>query len=430
MARFVGKGRYVVGEEIGNGGMGVVYAAEDLARTERVAIKVAHGDLSGDGFVLEHMARELRAGLATHHPNVVSVLDGGLEDGRPFVVMELAAGRKLTGLLSQGRLSVHRVITIIDQILAGLAAIHHAGYLHGDLKTDNVLVVGADGEDRVKIIDLGLACEQGGGMAAIDDARMISGTPDYLAPEVVLGGAKTIASDVYAVGVILYELLTGTPPFASSSVHEILRKQVDDEVIPPSLRSPELSLAIALERVVLRSLRKAPCERFPSATAFRSALTAAMRDTRDIPIANRSFSTTAPTMEWIHPDHPLPRAHGTSPPPVRDPHVVVDAALDTTRALVAEHHLPEARAELEAALRMIEGDASADRLAWRLLLSLAGICDALHDPRRARQLARLALACASRNGCEDGRRRAKALIARFAGRLTYSIPIAARHVLS
>lgn len=422
MAHLVGNGRYVLGEKLGVGGMGVVYAAEDLARTERVAIKVAHCEQVPADIVAEHMARELRVGRATRHPNVVAVLDGGLEKGESFVVMELASGRTLTDLASE-RLSIRRVAAIIDQILDGLAAIHHVGYLHGDMKTDNVLVArGEDGADRVKIIDLGLACEQPGSTAMIDDERTISGTPDYLAPEVMRGGAKTIASELYAVGVITYELLTGTTPFAGRGLAEILRGQIEDEVMPPSLRSPELNLSLALERVVLQALHKDPRERYASAAAFRAALVAATRDSRDVTIASRASFSTGSTMEWTRPELPpaRPRALGTTPPSdasaARDPHVFVEAALDATRVLLAAHRLPAARDELEAALHTIDGDACAESVAWRLLLALAAICDALHDPCRARRLARLALDCAIRGGSDVGRRRAKALIERFAGR--------------
>lgn len=420
--RMIGNGRYVLGEQLGIGGMGVVYAAEDLAGTERVAIKVAHCERVSAGVVADHMARELRAGRATRHPNVVRVLDGGVEAEGPYLVMELASGRTLGALAAENRLSIRRAAEIVDQILDGLAAIHRAGYLHGDIKTDNVLVErGDDGAYFVKIIDLGLACEQNGRAATADGDLVISGTPHYLAPKLALGGAKTVASEVYAVGVVVYELLTGTTPFAGGAVLEILRKQLDDEVMPSSLRSPELKLSLALEDVVLRALHKDPNERFASAGEFRSALRAATLDSRDEPIASREFSTTGPTMEWTRPELPSrTRALRASPPlyspTIRDADLIVERALDATQSHLVAHRLTAARDELEAALELLDGDAVGEREAWRLLLALAAICDALHDPCRARRLARLALDGAARAGSDVGRRRAKALIERFAGR--------------
>jgi len=420
MARLLGNGRYVLGEQLGVGGMGAVYAAEDLARTERVAIKLAHDEHIAADLIAMHMGRELRAGRATHHPNVVSIVDGGCEAGQSFVVMELASGRSLGTLAAEG-LSVRRVSAIVDQILAGLEAIHRAGYIHGDLKTDNVLVAHAeDGSDLVKIIDLGLACEHGS--AHVDGDHVISGTPQYLAPEIALGVPKTVASDLYAVGVILYELLTGTTPFGGGAIFEILRKHVEDEVMPPSLRSPELKLSIAMERVVLRALQKEPRERFASAAEFRAALRAASSISLDAAITTAAFSTTDPTLEWTRLElpPPRPRALGTNPPAPApsgcNPLVIVEASLDAARAHLAVRRFSAARDELEAALRLLEDDASGDRVAWRLLLALSAICDKLRDPVRARRLARLALDGAARADSEIGRRRAKALMERFAGR--------------
>ena len=302
MTRFMGRGRYVLGEQLGVGGMGAVYEAEDLARTERVAIKVAHAEQIPAEVVAIHMARELRIGRATRHPNLVSVLDGGTEAGQPFIVMELAAGQSLGVLAAEG-LPVRRIAAIVDQVLAALEALHEAGFVHGDVKTDNVLV-SCDGTDFVKVIDLGLACEQG--YVADGDERVISGTPQYLAPECVQGGAKTVASELYAVGVILYELLTGMSPFAGGTFAEILSRQIEDEIMSPSQRCPELRLALSLERVVMRALERDPNARFASAAEFRAALREAAASSLHQSVRAPAFSTTSPTLAWTRPE--LPRA--------------------------------------------------------------------------------------------------------------------------
>lgn len=418
VARLVGNGRYVLGEQLGAGGMGIVYAAEDLVQTERVAIKVAASDRLATSVIAEHMAREVRAGRATHHPNVVGVREGGIDNGQPFVVMELATGATLSAHAARERLSIARIAAIVDQILAGLGAIHAAGFVHGDMKSDNVLVT-CDGVDRVKIIDLGLACEHAM-RAPTAGERVVSGTPHYVAPELARGAGKAIGSDLYAVGVILYELLTGTPPFGGTDAVDILRKQVEEAIIPPSQRAPQLVLPLALESVVLRALDKDPRDRFASAAEFRAALQDATVDPCDAPISPHPFSSTAPTSEWTRPELPPSRvrALGTKQPAnrPRTPHLVVEAALDATRALIAAHRLAAARSELEAALRVLDGDDSCDRVAWRLLLPLSAICDSLREPSRARRLARLALDSAARAGSDVGRRRAKALIERLVGR--------------
>ncbi len=240
------------------------------------------------------------------------------------------------------RYIIHKVEDVTDLVLARNQGVElearvlaeqqrAAGYAHGDIKTDNVLV---DSSDRVTIIDLGLACELGQAANDNEDERVLSGTPYYLAPELVLGGAKSVASDLYAVGVILYELLTGTVPFTGGSLLEIMRKHVEDDVVPPSLRAPELSLSLAFERVVLRALAKDPADRYATADELRTALRAAAVQTRDMPTVSRT-STSGPTRNWTRPDvPPRPRAIGTNPPP----------ACDTLRGVAVDARDPLRRA--------------------------------------------------------------------------------------
>lgn len=410
-------GRYVVGDRIGVGGMGVVHDAEDLARTERVAIKLLQDMHLTDVTAAAHMEREARIGQACRHTNVVTVLDGGRMDGRPFVVMEYVAGQPLGKLAAESSFSIHRALTLVEQILEGVGAIHRAGFVHGDLKSDNVLVSRTrDGVEVAKIIDFGLAREADSRRDEHDTATTISGTPDYVAPELVEGGAKTIASDLYAVGVILYELLTGATPFGGDTSSEVLRRHVEDDVVPPSLRRPELRISLALERVVMRALDKCPASRYSDAAAFASALRAAGAT---VPKEDASFElvSRAPTQEWTRPDLPVsPLALGTYPPRSREPAQLIAVALDIAQKRIAEHRPAAAARELEAALDLIDGRTSDVPGAWRVLLPLAAVYDRLGDPQRARRTARLALDRAIRVGSALGRRRAKALIARFAGR--------------
>lgn len=403
MDRLVGHGRYVLGAELGIGGMGVVYAAEDLARLERVAVKIAHRESAQPELVAQHMARELAVGRATRHPNVVGVLDGGSEAGRPFLVMELATGRSL-GALAGRRVSLGRIVGIVDQILAGLGAIHRTGYVHGDLKPDNILV--DERGDRVTIIDLGLACEQ-----TATTKPLISGTPLYMAPELALGRPKSIASDLYAVGAMIYELLTGTSAVPEGPVVEVLRHQVEDEVLPPSQRLPGIPLA--LDRVILRALAKQPHARHASAEELRGALHGAVAGCPAIAIP-RHACPSIPTVPWIGVPPPRRAAGSTAPPSL--PQRTVEAALEAAGRSLSGHRWAAARDQLEAGVRALDLLPAAEPLEWRLLLPLAAVYEGLHDPQRARRIARLALDSAGRAGSAIGRERAKQLIVRLTGR--------------
>jgi eukaryotic-like serine/threonine-protein kinase len=265
-------GAYVLGDVLGVGGMGVVYAT----RSDAVAIKLLHVERADDPYMRERFRDEARAGAAVRHRNVVRIRDHGLTcDGVPFLVMDRVAGEPLGAFVQrEGPLSLRHVTEIVRQILHGLEAIHRAGFVHGDVKTDNVLVAErADGSCAVTLIDFGLACTEGS--SAVHDG-LVSGTPEYMAPEVVSGGRATAAADIYGAGVILYELLAGVPPFTGTSSAEILRRQLRDDVTPPSLLDEESPIPPGLERIVLRALAKRPRDRYASARAFATALRAAL----------------------------------------------------------------------------------------------------------------------------------------------------------
>jgi eukaryotic-like serine/threonine-protein kinase len=265
-------GAYVLGDVLGVGGMGVVYAT----LTDAVAIKLLHPECANDAYMVERFHAEARACAAVHHRNVVRVFDHGrTRDGLPFLVMERVAGEPLGKLVQRGRpLSLRRATEIVRQILHGLEATHRAGFVHGDIKTDNVLVaVRHDGSYAVTLIDFGLA--RPAGSNSVHDG-LVSGTPEYMAPEVASGGPVTAAADIYATGVILYELLTGVPPFTGATSGEVLRRQLRDDVTPPSLLDEDSPIPPALERIVMRALAKRPRDRFPSARAFATALRVAL----------------------------------------------------------------------------------------------------------------------------------------------------------
>src|SRR3954466_2460031 len=207
-------GRYAIEARLARGGMASVYLATDVRLERRVAVKVMHSALAEDPEFVARFNREARAAARLSHPDVVSVYDQGEDDGHVFLVMEYVAGATLRDVLrDRGRLPAAEAVAVMDHVLAALGAAHAAGLVHRDVKPENVLVT-ADG--RVKVADFGLARAIAGTTITGDDS-MLLGTAAYLAPEQVRDGAADARSDVYAAGVLLFELLTGAPPFSGES---------------------------------------------------------------------------------------------------------------------------------------------------------------------------------------------------------------------
>ncbi len=226
-----------------------------------LVIKVLHESLESDPVSVRRLREEARLARQISHRNVVRVVDDGIcAGGAPYVVMERAAGTPLGELVDrEGPLPLDRVRTIASQILSALGAIHKAGLVHGDVKSDNVLV-DAENRDAVTIIDFGLARESGSRPYGVEE-HMLSGTPEYMAPELARGEPLTPAGELYAVGVIVYEMLTGTTPFGSSSVTSVFEAHLHESVVPPSLRVPDRMIPSSLEAIVLRALSKDPANR-------------------------------------------------------------------------------------------------------------------------------------------------------------------------
>lgn len=304
-------GPYILGDRLGVGGMGVVYEASCPQLGERVAIKFLHPDRSADERVRRKFAGEAIAGRLVNHPHVAAVLDGGeTVDGEPFLVMERVHGEPLGGRISRdGPLTPIRAVAIMRQVLSALASIHDAGIVHADIKSDNLLVeTQDDGSDSTKLIDFGLAAVQFANDHVGHDVtpaneEWLSGTPEYMAPEVIRGEPPSFSSDLYAVGIIFYELLTGSTPFGGGSPAEIVQRHLDDEVVPPSLRCTDCELPSSLDYVILRALRKDPHQRYESARAFAAALPAVERDLGHRPWTRRDL-TSARTLDWKRNESP------------------------------------------------------------------------------------------------------------------------------
>jgi eukaryotic-like serine/threonine-protein kinase len=261
-------GRYRVQDRIGSGGMGDVYRAEDTHLKRDVALKVLHRRFARDEQFVERFRREASSAASLQHPNVVSVYDRGEHDGTYYIAMEHLDGRTLKELVAEDSpLPQERAIDIGIQILQAAGFAHKRGVVHRDFKPQNVIV---DGRDEVKVTDFGIARA---GASDITETGSILGTAQYLSPEQAEGGAVTSASDVYSIGVILYEMLTGRLPFEGDSAVAIAVKHLTEE--PPRLAQLRPDIHPGLEAAVMKALAKDPAQRWGSAEELVSALQAA-----------------------------------------------------------------------------------------------------------------------------------------------------------
>jgi serine/threonine-protein kinase len=255
--------RYRIIGLLGRGGMGEVYRADDLKLGQTVALKFLPRALQQDASRLERFYAEVRIARQVSHPNVCRVYDVGEIEGQPFLSMEFVDGEDLASLLRRiGRLPADKALDIARELCAGLAAAHDRGVLHRDLKPANVMI---DGRGRARITDFGLA------VAAGDSTEgEVSGTPAYMAPEQLAGRGATIQSDIYALGLVLYELSTGHKAFNAATLPELRRKHTEETVTPPSSVSPGFDPVV--ERVILRCLEKEASRRPASVAQVAAAL--------------------------------------------------------------------------------------------------------------------------------------------------------------
>jgi eukaryotic-like serine/threonine-protein kinase len=261
--------RYRLLRRIGSGGMADVWLAEDSHLQRRVALKVLHRRFAQDREFVERFRREAEAAAGLQHPNIVAVFDRGDVEGTYYIAMQLLEGRSLKQLIDQG-LSPEQAVGLIRQVLEAAGFAHRHGVVHRDLKPQNVIV---DDEGVATVTDFGIARA---GASEITQAGSVMGTPHYLSPEQAQGQAVTAVSDLYAVGVMLYEALAGRVPFEADSAVAIAMKQVSHTPQRPSSLNPKVSPA--LDAAVMRALEKDPGQRFQSADAFIAALDAALRD--------------------------------------------------------------------------------------------------------------------------------------------------------
>ncbi|HLK90178.1 MAG TPA: protein kinase [Polyangia bacterium] len=268
--------RYRIVSRIGVGGMGAVYRAEHTMMRRDLAIKVLLPELSGKEEFARRFEREAESASRLAHPNIITVTDfGRTAEGSLFLAMEFLAGSSLSSVIASGPQSIERALAIERQILRALDHAHAAGVVHRDLKPENIMLVERDGQrDVVKVLDFGIAKvtdPQSGGQA-LTQAGVIFGTPEYLSPEQALGEAVDARADIYAAGVILYEMLAGRRPFESEDKVKIISMHLAHA--PPRIHdvAPQVEVPLPLEQAILQAMEKSRDNRFATAAAFLQAL--------------------------------------------------------------------------------------------------------------------------------------------------------------
>ncbi len=264
--------RYRLEKTLGEGGMGRVYLGVQQAIGSRVAIKVLSDECTRNPELLERFFAEAKAVNLIHHENIVSVLDlATLPDGRPYIIMEYIEGHTLAHYVRRQAAPLGGVAQVMGEVLSALAAAHTIGIVHRDLKPDNVLVTA---EGHAKVLDFGIAKLAPGLRADVSPRTKtgaLLGTPAYMAPEQISGAENVDArTDIYAAGIVLYEAVTGSVPFAGATLFDLMRAHLEEAPRPPRERRPELPASY--EAVILQALAKDPSHRFQSATAMAQAL--------------------------------------------------------------------------------------------------------------------------------------------------------------
>jgi len=258
--------RYRLKEKIGSGGMAEVYLADDLLLGREVAVKVLHAQFAADPAFIQRFRHEAQAAANLNHPNIVNIYDWGNEGDQYYIVMEYVEGRDLKEILrSEGRLLPERAAEIAAEVCAALQFAHRGNLVHRDIKPHNIFITELG---QVKVMDFGIAREGNGG--GITQTGMVMGTPQYISPEQAQGLAVDGRSDIYSLGVVLYEMLTGQLPFDDPNPVTVTYKQVREDPMPPSVIDPEIPAT--LEAIVMKAMSKNPANRFQNAQEMKADL--------------------------------------------------------------------------------------------------------------------------------------------------------------
>lgn len=276
--------RYEVIRLLGEGGMANVYLGEDTILNRKVAIKVLRGDLSNDEKFLRRFQREALSASSLSHPNIVEMYDVGEDDGNFYIVMEYIEGRNLKQLLKRrGSLTLNEVIDIMIQLTDGIAHAHESYIIHRDIKPQNILILD---NGLIKITDFGIATALNN--SQITQTNSVMGSVHYLPPEQAAGKAPSIKSDIYSMGILMYELLTGTLPFRGDNAVEIALKQMKEKL--PSIRDSKSNIPQSVENIVLRACAKNPKNRYDDAKEMYKDLENALKEeNKDVPILKYKY---------------------------------------------------------------------------------------------------------------------------------------------
>ncbi|HSB65417.1 MAG TPA: protein kinase [Anaerolineales bacterium] len=296
--------RYQIEGRIGSGGMADVYRARDLTLERTVAIKLLRDDFSKDPAFRERFRQEAKAAANLSHPNIVTVHDFGFDETQIFIVMEYIPGTDLKTILeSRGKLPIDEALNLIIQACAGIGYAHRAGLIHCDVKPHNMIVTP---DQRLKVTDFGIARA----LASIhpqETSNVIWGSPQYFSPETASGRPPSPASDVYGLGVVLYEMLTGRLPFIANNAAELSRMHRSETPTPPSQLNPLIPLA--LEQICLKVLSKEPSARYRTADQFGRVLIS-LRQSIKLPPMEAGVTVRSPLSETIQSGKPI----GATPP--------------------------------------------------------------------------------------------------------------------
>jgi eukaryotic-like serine/threonine-protein kinase len=270
------QGRYRLQSMLAEGGMGVVYKAERVGIGRPVVVKFLHAILNDKPGIVDRFEREARATARLNHPHCVALVDFGIDDGSPYLVMEYVEGKTLADLLDHGAVRPERAVAIVRQILAGLEHAHERGILHRDLKPANIMIVDTEGYtgDFVKILDFGLAKLAWPG----EDKRDVTvegiaiGTPGYMSPEQAAGVPSDRRSDIYCTGALLYHLVTGSKAFEGDDVRSILRRHREETPASPRQLQPGVGISKQLEGIIERAMQRDPGKRYQTARDMMAAL--------------------------------------------------------------------------------------------------------------------------------------------------------------
>ncbi|MFO8073118.1 MAG: serine/threonine-protein kinase [Polyangia bacterium] len=271
-------GRYQVEKKLGEGGMGVVYLATHAMIGNRCALKVLRGELSGEGEVAERFIQEARAAAAIGNDHIVQITDfGQLPDGAAYFVMEFLDGEELQKVIEERqKLSIEQVLDIMIQACEALGAAHSSDIIHRDLKPENIsLIKKGDSDSFVKVLDFGIAKVAAGEEGKrLTKTGMIFGTPQYMSPEQAAGTGVDARTDIYSLGIIMYEMLSGHVPFEADTFMGVLTKHLYEEPIPPRRLVPPVEIDANVEAVLLKAIAKKPEKRYQSMADFRDDLKA------------------------------------------------------------------------------------------------------------------------------------------------------------